>query len=211
MTSAIAIAATAFALIFPVEFPDKTFVATLVLATRYRPILVWVGVASAFLVQTTVACAAGALLTTLPRTPIEIVSGLLFLAGGIVLLRSAGRADEAEAEAEEEFEEVTARKGAATGVRAVGTSFLVLFLAEWGDLSQILTAGLVVRYHEPLAVGVGAFLALAIVSGLGAALGHQLLKRVHLSTIQRVGGLVCLVLALLTLLALAGARAPGLG
>ena len=40
----LAVAATTFALIFPVELPDKTFVASLVLATRYRPLLVWVGV-----------------------------------------------------------------------------------------------------------------------------------------------------------------------
>ena len=58
MTFSIAVAAAAFVLIFPVEFPDKTFVATLVLATRFRPLLVWIGVASAFLVQTIVAVVA---------------------------------------------------------------------------------------------------------------------------------------------------------
>ena len=68
MTFSIAIAAAAFALIFPVEFPDKTFVATLVLATRFRPLLVWIGMASAFLVQTVVAVLAGQLLANLPRT-----------------------------------------------------------------------------------------------------------------------------------------------
>ena len=55
MTFQFAVAATAFVLIFPVELPDKTFVATLVLATRFRPLLVWIGVASAFLVQTALA------------------------------------------------------------------------------------------------------------------------------------------------------------
>lgn len=211
MSFSLAIAATAFALIFPVEFPDKTFVATLVLATKFRPLLVWIGVASAFLVQTIVAVLAGSLLTTLPRTPVEIVSGLLFLIGGIVLLRGAGKADAHEAEAEEEFGEVAASKGPATGFKAVVTSFLVLFLAEWGDLSQLLTANLVIRYQEPLSVGVGAFLALALVSGLAAALGHQLLRRVRLATIQRIGGAVCLLLALLTLLGLFDIHVPLLG
>ncbi len=202
MTFSIAVAAAAFVLIFPVEFPDKTFVATLVLATRFRPLLVWIGVSSAFLVQTVVAVVAGQLLTNLPRTPVEVASGMLFLVGGIILIRGASRADDEEAEAEAEFTEVAASKDGATGVRAVATSFLVLFLAEWGDLSQLLTANLVIRYGEPLSVGVGSFLALATVSGLAAALGHRLLRWVTLATVRRVGGGVCLALTALAVLEL---------
>ncbi|MFZ1286205.1 MAG: TMEM165/GDT1 family protein [Candidatus Phosphoribacter sp.] len=211
MTFSIAVAAAAFALIFPVEFPDKTFVATLVLATRFRPLLVWTGVASAFLVQTAVAVFAGTLLTNLPRTPVEVGSALLFAIGGLILLRGARSADADEAEAEAEFTEVAESKGPATGFKAIGTSFLVLFVAEWGDLSQLLTANLVVRYQEPLSVGVGAFLALATVSALAAALGHQLLRRVSLSTVRRIGGTVCLVLAGLTVLGILGVDVPVLG
>lgn len=211
MTFEFAVAATAFALIFPVELPDKTFVATLVLATRFRPLLVWIGVVAAFFVQTLVAAFAGALITTLPRTPVVLVSGLLFLVGGIVLLRGAGRADAEEAETEAEFEQVAAREGARHGFHAVTTSFLVLFLAEWGDLSQILTANLVARYGEPLSVGVGAFLGLAVVSALGAAAGRQLLSWIRLSTIRRVGGAVCLLLAAITLAGLFGQTLPWIG
>jgi len=80
----------------------------------------------------------------------------------------------------------------------------VLFLAEWGDLSQLLTAGLVVKYADPVSVGVGAFLALALVSGLGAALGQTLLKRIRLGNIRRVGGGLCLLLAVLSGLQVAG-------
>ncbi len=211
MTFTLGVAVTAFVLIFPVEFPDKTFVATLVLATRYPPPMVWVGVTSAFLVQTAVACTAGALLTALPRTPIEVASAAIFVVGGVLLLHGAGRADAEEEKAEQEFSEEAARRGRATGLRAVGTSFLVLFLAEWGDLSQLLTAGLVVRYEQPLSVGVGAFLALAVVSGLAALLGRQLLRRVRLATIRRVGGTVCLVVAAVALLGLFGVEVPVLG
>ncbi|MEI2765015.1 MAG: TMEM165/GDT1 family protein [Dermatophilaceae bacterium] len=211
MSFTLAVAATAFALIFPVEFPDKTFVATLVLATRYPPPLVWLGVSSAFLVQTALACTAGALLTAFPRTPIELASAVLFLVGGVVLLRGARQADAHEAQTEQQFRQQADRRGSATGIRAVGTSFLVLFLAEWGDLSQLLTAGLVVRYQQPLSVGVGAFLALATVSGLAALLGRALLRRVRLATIRRIGGGVCLVVAGLTVLGLLGVRVPVLG
>ena len=196
-----AIAATAFLLIFPIEMPDKTFVATLVLATRYKPLPVWIGVIAAFAVQTVVAVTLGGLIGQLPRTPVEIFAGLMFLVGGLILIRGAGKADAEEAETEHEFEAKT--KAGIHGWRVVGTSFLVLFVAEWGDLSQLLTAGLVVKYQEPVSVGVGAFLALATVSALGAVLGRALLKRIRLATIRRVGGGLCLLLATASLLQVA--------
>jgi putative Ca2+/H+ antiporter (TMEM165/GDT1 family) len=199
----LAIAAAAFLLILPIELPDKTFIATLVLATRYKPLPVWIGVSSAFLVQTVVAVTLGGLIGRLPRTPVEIFAGLMFLAGGFILIRGAGKADAEEAEAEHRFEAKT--RSGIHGWRVVGTSFLVLFVAEWGDLSQLLTAGLVVKYQNPVSVGVGAFLALATVSALGAVLGRALLKRIRLATIRRVGGGLCLLLAAASLLHVANA------
>jgi putative Ca2+/H+ antiporter (TMEM165/GDT1 family) len=90
----------------------------------------------------------------------------------------------------------------------VSASFGVLFLAEWGDLSQLLTAGMVVRTKDPVSVFVGALLGLLIVSGLGALLGRALLRRVRLSTIRRVGGGLCLVLAVLSGLQALGVELP---
>jgi putative Ca2+/H+ antiporter (TMEM165/GDT1 family) len=197
---------TAFVTIFAVELPDKTFVATLVLATRYRALMVWIGVTAAFLVQTAVAATAGGFIANLPRTPVEIVAGLLFVAGGIILIAGANKADR-EAEVEEAEVASKARAGV-HGLRAIGASFLVLFVAEWGDLSQLLTAALVVRTHDPLSIGVGAFVALATVSALAAVLGRALLKRVRLATIRRIGGAVCLVLAFITLLEIVGVELP---
>jgi putative Ca2+/H+ antiporter (TMEM165/GDT1 family) len=193
MDFTLSVAAVVFGTIVLVELPDKTFIATLVLSTRFRPLLVWVGVAAAFLLQTLVAVLVGGLLAQLPRTPVQVVAALMFLVGGILLLRGAGRADEEEKETEEEFSHKGA--AAATGLRAVATSFLVLFLAEWGDLSQLFTASMVLRYQEPLSVFVGAFGALAAVSGLAALLGRALLARIHV---------VCLLIAALTTLEVAG-------
>lgn len=198
-----AIAVTAFLLIFPIELPDKTFIATLVLSTRYKPWPVWIGVSSAFAVQTVVAVTLGGLIGRLPRTPVEIFAALMFLTGGVILIRGAGTADAAEAETEHEFEAKT--EPGIHGWRVVGASFLVLFVAEWGDLSQLLTAGLVVKYEDPVSVGVGAFVALATVSALGAILGRALLKRIRLATIRRVGGGLCLLLGAASLLHVANA------
>jgi putative Ca2+/H+ antiporter (TMEM165/GDT1 family) len=202
----IAVAATAFALIFPVELPDKTFVATLVLSTRYRPLPTWIGVSLAFGVQCLVAVTAGGLISRLPRQPVTLVAGLLFLIGGWLLWRGAARADAAEAEAEHEFEGKV--RAGVSGARAVLASFLVLFVAEWGDLSQLLTAGLAVRYDDPVSVFVGSWAALLVIAGIGAVLGRAMLRRLRLSTVRRIGAAVCVLLGVLTVLAAAGVPTP---
>jgi putative Ca2+/H+ antiporter (TMEM165/GDT1 family) len=192
----LAVIAIAFGAIFVVELPDKTFVAALVLSTRYRPLAVWIGVGLAFLIQTLIACTVGGLVTLLPHRLVEVVAGLIFLIGALLLLREAPKADAEEAETEEEY----AAKAASpkSGLAAVGASFLVLFAAEWGDLSQLLTISLVGRYHQPVSVFVGAWGALLVVSGLAVGAGRFLLRYLRLSTIHYVGAAVCFLLAALT-------------
>jgi len=116
---------TAFILIVPVELPDKTFVATLVLSTRFKPLPTWLGVSLAFAVQCAVAVVAGALIGRLPKTPVQLFAALMFLIGAVVLFRGARKADAEEAEAEEQYSRKIAE--GRTGWRAFTTSFLVLF------------------------------------------------------------------------------------
>jgi len=194
--------ALVFGAIFLVELPDKTFIATLVMSTRFRPLLVWIGVGLAFLVQTLVAVVAGGLLAKLPTTPVQLVAIAMFLIGGVILLKGAAAADAEEAETEEEFAEKSNRQ--VRGWQIVSMCFGIIFLAEWGDLSQLLTASMVLKYGEPVSVFLGAWAALLAVSALGAALGRTLLTRMKLSTIRRIGGAVCLVLALVGILELTG-------
>lgn len=201
---------TVFVTIFLVELPDKTFIATLVLATRYRPLLVWLGVCAAFLVQTVVAVAFGGLIGRLPEKPVHAVVMVLFAIAAFLLIRSARDAAQEEAQVEAEFTgKATAE---AAGFRAFTTSFLILFLAEWGDLSQLATAGFVAKNGGgagvALSVGVGAFVALATVSGLAVLLGRKLLDFVPLSVIRLIGGLVCALFAILLALQLLGVDLP---
>jgi Ca2+/H+ antiporter, TMEM165/GDT1 family len=198
---ALTAALTAFVLIVPVELPDKTFVATLVLATRYRPLPVWCGVVAAFGVQCLVAVTAGRIVSLLPETPVRLVAAGLFAVGAIILFRGARNADEQEQEQEHEYAEKLSGP-AKSGLRAAGTSFLVLFAAEWGDLSQLLTAGLVARGGHPVAVFFGSWAGLAVVSGAAVLLGRVLLRYVKLSVVRYVGAAVCALLAVLTLLSL---------
>ena len=193
----LAAVAISFAAIFVVELPDKTFIAALVLSTRYRPWAVWVGVGLAFLVQTLIAVTVGKVVTFLPTEVVQGVAALIFLVGAVLLLREAPKADAGEAETEEEY---AAKAIEDKGVLAsIVTCFLVLFAAEWGDLSQLLTISLVGRFHDPLAVFIGAWAALLAVSGLAVVAGRVLLRRVRLSVIHYVGAAVCLLLAAYTL------------
>ena len=175
-----------FAAIFLVELPDKTFIATLVLATRFRPILVWIGVGLAFAVQTAVAVALGKAASLLPEDLVHAVAGVVFLIGAIVLFREARKADEEEAEQEAEY--ATKAGDPKQGLKAVAASFLVLFAAEWGDLSQLLTLSLVAKYDDPVSVFVGALAALLAVSGLAVLLGRWLLSHIRLRTLHYIGG-----------------------
>ena len=185
-----------FGAIFVVELPDKTFLATLVLATKYRPILVWLGVGSAFAVQTTVAVLLGKAAGFLPESVVHVVAMAMFAIGAVVLLREGlSHHRESMAEGEEEF---GARATPATGFRAVLASFLVLFAAEWGDLSQLLTISLVARYDAPVEVFIGALGALLVVSGLAVVAGKQLQRFVKLHVLHYIGAAVCLALAAAT-------------
>ncbi|HEV2636728.1 MAG TPA: TMEM165/GDT1 family protein [Actinocrinis sp.] len=189
----LALIATVFALVFLAELPDKTALASLVLGTRYRPIYVFAGTASAFVVHVVLAIAAGSLLGLLPHRVLEAVVAALFLFGGVMLLR--GRH-------EEEDEQVAIKEGKEpTFLRVASTSFLVILVAEFGDLTQILTANLAAKYHDPIAVGIGAVLGLWAVAGLAIVGGRGLLKVIPLVMITRIAGAIMLVLAGVSLVA----------
>ena len=193
----LAIFALTFGAIFLVELPDKTFIAALVLSTRYQPLAVWIGVGLAFGVQTVVAVTAGALATLLPDVLIRSVAFLIFLVGAILLVRTAPGADSAEKEQEEEYAAKAAEQR--SFAKAIVASFLVLFAAEWGDLSQLLTISFVTRYHDHLSVFLGAWVALLTVSALAVLAGRVLLRYMKLSLLHYIGGAVCAVLAAITL------------
>src|SRR5579875_180973 len=122
-----AVAGVAFALTFLAELPDKSMFASLVLGTRYQPSWVWAGTAAAFTVHMGIAVTAGHFLTLLPHQALQVVVATLFVAGAAYLyltsVRGGGHED---ADA--------ARQGGRplSFWRVAGTSFTVVFLAEWG-------------------------------------------------------------------------------
>jgi putative Ca2+/H+ antiporter (TMEM165/GDT1 family) len=182
----LAVVATVFGVIFAAELPDKTMVATLILSTRYRQVFVWIGVASAFLVQVAIAVAAGGLLSLAPERIVAVLSGALFAFGAWVLLF---RKDDGE------DDDIVAPP--AGPWRSIVTSFTVLFVSEWGDLSQLATAGFAARFGDPVSVFAGAWGALATVAALAIVAGRSLLRVVHEDLLRRMAGTAMAVLAAL--------------
>ncbi|GAA3536157.1 TMEM165/GDT1 family protein [Amycolatopsis ultiminotia] len=185
MSTALVALATAFGLVLAVELPDKTLVATLVLTTRFRAWPVFAGVCAAFAVQCVIAVAFGSVLTLLPDTLVSLLVAAMFGIGSFMLLREGFReGDDAGDDA--------SRSGPVplSFLRSALTSFGVLFAAEWGDASQLATAGLAARIGNPVAVGVGAFAALVAVAGLAVFIGAKIRDRIRPKLIQRVAGFV---------------------
>jgi Ca2+/H+ antiporter, TMEM165/GDT1 family len=188
----LAIAMTVFALVFPAELPDKTALASLVLGARYRPAYVFAGVAAAFAVSAVLAVAAGSLLGLLPSRPLHALVGVGFLAGAVILLsrRSATteRVDLPDA-------------GRSSAMRVAATSFGVITVAEFGDITQILTANLAAKYHSPVEVVLGAVLALWAVAALAVLGGRALLRVIPVTLLSRLAGAVMAALGILSIIA----------
>jgi putative Ca2+/H+ antiporter (TMEM165/GDT1 family) len=183
---------TVIAAVFPViflgELPDKTMFASLVLASRGRPLAVWLGTAAAFAVHVVLAVAAGAaLFAVLPHRALEAIVSAMFFAGAIYayLIRN----EQAEVATPQDLE-----RPWTVVVRAAA----VIFIAEWGDLTQILMANLAARYHSPLSVGVGALAALLIVAGIAVMGGASLLRVLSVRSLRLLTAVVLLGLTAFT-------------
>jgi putative Ca2+/H+ antiporter (TMEM165/GDT1 family) len=182
----LAIVAAVYPIIFIGELPDKTMFASLVMSTRGRPWPVWLGAAGAFVVHVTIATTVGvALFRLLPHRAVEGIVALMFLVGAALAVREGLKVRD---------EEPLIEREAASGQSVAMTAFIVIFLAEWGDLTQILTANLAAHYHSPLSVGTGAVLALWTVAALAVIGGQGLLRFVNIRTVRFVtAGLLVLL------------------
>ena len=189
MSPSLSEAAATFLAVLPAELPDKTILATLILSSRYRPAYVFAGAAAGFLVQVVIGVAAGGALSLLPRRPVEGAAAAAFAVAAVLLWRHK---EDEDRDADDE--------GGPDGMRdgfwpVFGTSFAVVFLAEFGDLTQFMTVSLAARFHNPIAVGVGATLALWTAAGCAVLVGWRLLKLIPMHWLTRGAAVIMLILA----------------
>ena len=188
---------TTFITIFPAELPDKTMVASLVLTARSRqPLGVWIGASTALVLHAALAVAAGGVIAAFPQRFVELAAGLLFAVGAVVLLREGGRLED-----EEEEEEGVGQDGRTTRAGAARTALAVVFVAEWGDLTQLATASLAARSGDPLSVFLGSALALMAVAGIAVLSGQALLRVLPVALLRRIAAAVFATLAVVSLAA----------
>jgi len=188
-----------FSFIFIAELPDKTAFATLLMATRSKPVAVFAGVALAFVVQSAIAIAFGGLLSLLPEKWVHFAAGLMFLG---FAWHTWFHRDEDEAEevaASETVDEKTLEAKYLSEQKIFRATFIkaftVIFIAEWGDITQLATATLAAKYHHDLVtVFVAATLALWAVTALAVLLGHKLKHIVHMGVLKKVSTAVFVII-----------------
>lgn len=182
-------AAATFVAVLPAELPDKTILACLILSSRYRPSIVFGGAATAFLAQVVIAVAAGGALSLLPHHVVEACAAGVFAIGAVLLWMHREKQDDDE-------DEDSGMDGMRSEFWPVfGTAFAVVFLAEFGDLTQFLTVSLAARFHDPVSVGIGATLALWVAAGIAVTVGWRLLKLIPMQWLTRGAAVVMLALA----------------
>jgi Ca2+/H+ antiporter, TMEM165/GDT1 family len=176
-----------YPVIFLGELPDKTMFASLVLGTRGQPRSVWLGAAAAFFVHVVIATTIGVgLFHLVPHRALEAVVAVMFLAGAIFALIEN---DDGEIE-------LVAREEA-THRQVFVTAFLVIFVAEWGDLTQILTANLAAHYNSPFSVGLGAVLALWSVALIAVVGGQGLMRFINVTVLRRCMAVILIALSII--------------
>jgi putative Ca2+/H+ antiporter (TMEM165/GDT1 family) len=181
------IAGIVFWTVFAAELPDNSGLASLVLGTRYRAGGVIAGAFAAFAVHVALAVTCGSLLSLLPHKIVQIVVAVVFLAGAALVLRT------------DDVDEAGLKADAAGFWAVAATSFVVILLAELGDLSDIVIANLAARYHDPVPVAIGSVLALWAVVALAIVGGRGLVRILPMRWVARLAALVMVVMAGFTL------------
>jgi len=167
-----------FGLIFVAELPDKTAFAALFLATCHNPFAVFVGAAAAFVIQSLVAVAFGSVLSLLPSSFVHIGAGILFLIFAVLMWCRQEPKDDAP--------QSPCGKKSVRFSKSMVSSFLVIFAAEWGDLTQLATATLEAKYSSPITIFTSATLALWAVTAVGVVVGRYAKKVIQPKLFQQV-------------------------
>lgn len=181
-----------FGLIFMAELGDKTQLVAMTLALRFPWQRVFIGIVAAFAILNLAAVLAGKLLfTLLPLSAICLISAALFFYFGINSLRctvgSEGESDQ---------------RSLASG-SIFRTTFLMIFMAELGDKSQLMTASQAARYSSTItgmgSVFLASTLALCLVALIGIFAGKQLCNLIPVCWIHRLAGLLFIIFGFLML------------
>ena len=83
--------------------------------------------------------------------------------------------------------------------RVLLTTFVIIFLAEMGDKTQLAAMTMSAQTKKPWAVFIGSSLALAAVSALGVVVGSVIGEYVPLEWVKRVAAVAFIIIGVLML------------
>jgi putative Ca2+/H+ antiporter (TMEM165/GDT1 family) len=172
-----------FTLIALAEIGDKSQVVCMTLAARHRHWPVLLGASLAFLVLNALAVIFGAGVAA--WVPERVTAGIVAVLFGAFGIHALYRQDDGTADA------VTETPGHGIFL----STLLLIFVAEFGDKTQIAVAGLA-GTMSPLPVWLGASAALIMVSALGVWAGRTLLQRLPIIWLHRISGGIFLSFAI---------------
>ncbi|KAL4140523.1 hypothetical protein PRNP1_014805 [Phytophthora ramorum] len=202
--------------IWATEIGDKTFFIAAILSMKKDRVVVFAGAIGALIVMTVLSVVMGVVATKfLPPNLTHYLGGVLFVVFGVKMLydaremNAAGPSDElTEVEEElmgkkdedavqEDVEEGLAKAETATDgmMKVFSQTFLMTFLAEWGDRSQIATVTLSAT-KDAFGVTLGAILGHSMCTGIAVVGGKFLATRISERTVTLVGGVLFVLFAL---------------
>ncbi|KAH3829904.1 transmembrane protein 165-like [Dreissena polymorpha] len=201
------------------ELGDKTFFIAAIMAMRHSRATVLAGALGALVVMTFLSAMLGFATTIIPRKVTHYASSILFAVFGLKMLKDGWymSPDEAQEEYKEVQEELKKKEDERlTGTQDIETgiirgpkrnilnlifsaifieAFVLTFLAEWGDRSQIATIILAAR-EDVYGVMLGGFLGHAMCTGLAVLAGRIVAAKISARTVTLSGGVVFLLFAL---------------
>ena len=201
-------------MIWATEIGDKTFFIAAILAMKHARLVIFLGAVSALAVMTVLSAAMGyALPALMPRTYTHYASALLFFYFGCRMLKDAssmsgsgvseelgeveeelGGAGHGKKDVEDDGAEAPPPAEETDAVKVLGQAFVLTFLAEWGDRSQIATIALA-SAKDPYGVTAGGIVGHSMCTGLAVVGGRMLASRISEKHVHVVGGLIFLVFA----------------
>ena len=186
------------------ELGDKTFFIGMILAMRYPRRWVLAGVVSALAAMTILSVAIGQVLSFLPQIYINYAEITLFFLFGTKLLLDAWKmGNHANLEVLEEAEEAIEAgekqlKKTPKGWGIFLESFLLTFVAEWGDRTQIATIALAAS-NNVIGVTTGAILGHTICAIIAVLGGKFIAGQISERTITAIGGVLFYVFAIVAI------------
>jgi len=203
--------AASLAMIILSELGDKTFFIAAIMAMKHSRYVIFVGALAALALMTVLSAAFGFLLPNLiPRTYTHWASVALFVFFGGKLIKEglemeggkpSEELEEVENELSKQDKKCDQESGNADDEKSISLSsgilwqsFILTFLAEWGDRSQIATIALA-AYKDPYGVTVGGILGHALCTGLAVVGGRMLAASISERTVALAGGVLFLLFA----------------